>query len=191
MTRPTRRTLAAIAGAALAVLLAGCGSATTANPKIASLTFTSPAIKGTAIPALYTCDGKNIWPSFEWSAVPAGTRELVLLAVGLKPSSESGSYNVSVEWALAGINPALRRLEAGRLPRGAYVGTNSAGKRTYSICPERGVSENYQFQLYAVPPRLKVAHEFIGMSVLGPLSQPNTSQSATAQGALVATYKRS
>jgi len=174
--------------AALLVLsLAGCGESATA---VAPITLTSSAIQGSSLPALYTCDGRDVPPPLEWGAVPAGTRELVLLVIGLTPSAESGSYGVSIEWAVAGIDPALHRLDPGRLPPGAYVGANSAGKHTYSICPRPGASQRYQFQVYSVPPRLRVAPNFVGMSALGALSQTSTSTSATGEGAFVAIYKR-
>lgn len=189
---PTRGSLAAISCAVLllAFSLAGCGSGGTSSLAAAPITLTSSAIRGASIPARYTCDGKNIPPPLQWGAVPAGTRELVLMVIGLTPAAESGSYGVSVEWAVAGIDPALHRLDPGRLPAGAYVGSNSAGKRQYSICPQRGVLESYQFQLYSVPPRLRVARKFAGLVVLGTLSKPNTSAAATGQGAFVAAYKR-
>jgi phosphatidylethanolamine-binding protein (PEBP) family uncharacterized protein len=152
--------------------------------------LSSSAIKGTTLPALYTCDGKNIPPPVEWGAVPAGARELVLLVIGLKPAAEAGSYSASVEWAVAGINPALHRLAAGRLPAGAYVGANSADKHRYSICPPPGTSERYQFQLYSMSPRVRVAREFVGMSVLGSLNRANSTATATGQGAFVVTYRR-
>lgn len=174
----------------LALALAGCGSADSGADAPAQIEVHSSAIKGTTLPALFTCDGKNIPPPVEWGAVPAGARELVLLVIGLTPAAEAGSYSASVEWAVAGINPALHRLTPGRLPPGAYVGANSADKHQYSICPKPGVSQRYQFQLYSMPPRLRVAREFVGMSVLGTLNRPNASTSATGQGAFVVTYTR-
>ncbi len=174
----------------LALPLAGCGSTGTNSAAVTPITLSSSGIQGTSIPALYTCDGKNIPPPLEWGAVPAGTRELVLLVIGLTAGSQSESYGVSVEWAVAGIDPALHRLDPGQLPRGAYVGINSAGKQAYSICPRHGASAKYQFQVYSVPPRLQLAPDFVGMSVLGALSQQNTRASATGQGAFVALYKR-
>jgi phosphatidylethanolamine-binding protein (PEBP) family uncharacterized protein len=188
-----RRPLAQVSCVALllALPLSGCGSSSASPQPVASISITSPAIHGTSIPALYTCDGKDMTPPVEWGAVPAGTKELALLVVGLTPGTESGSYGVSIEWAVAGINPALHRLEAGRLPSGSFAGLNSANNRRYSICPAHGVSESYQFQLYAVPSRLRIIRAFRGVSILGILSKPNTTVSATGQGAFVASYKRS
>ena len=45
-----------------------------------SLTITSTAFSSNgAIPALYTCEGKDISPSLSWSGVPAGTRSFALI----------------------------------------------------------------------------------------------------------------
>jgi len=175
---------------ALALALAGCGSSGTNPPTAVPVAFKSSAIVGQRIPALYTCDGKNITPPMEWGSVPAGTKELVLMVVGLTPSASTNSYSISVEWAIDGVDPALHRLAAGQLPVGAHVGHTSNGTRRYSICPKRGVSKDYQFQLYAVSSLVKIPTDFADLEVLAALSKPHTQVSATAQGAFVAIYER-
>ena len=52
--------------------------------------------------------------------------------------------------ALAGIDPGLGEIGAAKLPKGAVVGTNSAGKVGYSLCPP-GPGETYMLALYALP----------------------------------------
>ena len=42
-----------------------------------------------------------------------------------------------VDWAVAGIDPALSGIEAGKLPKGSIVGTNSLGKQGYRNLPRR------------------------------------------------------
>ena len=45
-----------------------------------SLTITSTAFSPNgAIPALYTCEGKDLSPPLAWSGVPAGIRSLALI----------------------------------------------------------------------------------------------------------------
>ena len=45
-----------------------------------ALTLISPDFSaGGAIPAVHTCQGKNISPALDWSGLPAGTRSLVLI----------------------------------------------------------------------------------------------------------------
>jgi phosphatidylethanolamine-binding protein (PEBP) family uncharacterized protein len=120
------------------VVLAGCGgsgSASTART-LASTAFRISAHAGTSLPVRYTCDGGDVSPALEWGALPAGTASLALFVVGLKPEPSTHTYEPSVEWALAGVSPALRGLEAGRLPAGAYVGLASDGKRM--VCSPLG-----------------------------------------------------
>lgn len=188
-----RLPLAVISTAMLgpALALTGCGGsgAGSATPAV-QVPFKSAAIAARSIPARYTCDGKNVHPPLEWGAVPADTRELVLLAVGLVPTG-TGYYSASMEWALAGVKPGLHRLAAGQVPPGAYAGVAAKRKASYSICPQKGVSEHYQFMLYAIPVTAKVLPpRFTGFQVLAAVSKPGTASSAVGKGVFVAAYKR-
>jgi phosphatidylethanolamine-binding protein (PEBP) family uncharacterized protein len=114
------------------------------------MTLTSPSVPpgpgGPApLPAAYTCDGAGGWPALAWSGVPAGSAELILYAMNIAPVGGK----LFVDWAVAGIDPALSGIEPSKLPKGTTVGTNSFGKRGYEICPEG--SETYVFAVYALP----------------------------------------
>jgi phosphatidylethanolamine-binding protein (PEBP) family uncharacterized protein len=183
----------------LALALAGCGrsGATTATtsasdkpPAATVISFTSPVVHGESLPAQYTCDGKNIHPPLAWGTVPTDASELFLLVVGLTPTSTAGNYRASVEWAVAGINPGLHRLAAGQLPASAHVGTASDGKRAYSICPQKGVAEHYQFALYALPSTLKISPNFSGLTAFSQLSNANTATAPAGEGEFLLSYKR-
>jgi phosphatidylethanolamine-binding protein (PEBP) family uncharacterized protein len=171
--------------------LAGCG-ATTSDPaaNVQKITVTSPAIHGTSLPALYTCDGKDIPPPLEWGAVPARTGSLVLFVVGVVKTPGSSAYRLSIEWAVAGLDPRLHKLDPVRLPVGAAVGVASDGKRAYSICPKRGTVEQYQFELYGLPRGAAIARQFAGLPILDDLATHNSASPTDAYGALVARYKR-
>jgi phosphatidylethanolamine-binding protein (PEBP) family uncharacterized protein len=186
-----RRPLVAILGTMLVwgLGLAGCGSSAPSATSVAAVTFQS-AFVGESIPALYTCDGKNIHPPLEWGAVPAGTSQLALFILGLTPSPSTNRYTASIEWAVAGVNPGLHRLAAGQLPPGARVGVNSEGKRRYSICPKTGNGERYQFELYALPASLGISPRFAGLPIFSALSNPTASPLATAHGSFSAVYVR-
>jgi phosphatidylethanolamine-binding protein (PEBP) family uncharacterized protein len=124
------------------------------------MTLQSPAILASggepgSLAPTYTCDGKDSWPAFSWGGVPPGTAELALYAMNVQPVEEK----LFVDWAVAGIDPALDHIEAGKLPKGVTVGTNGFGKRGYSLCPE-GRGEIYMFALYALPRRLGLAPGF-------------------------------
>lgn len=171
-----------------ALVLGGCGSSDPTQP-VAPVRFESAALtSGYKLPALYTCDGKNIHPPLEWGPVPSATSQLVLLVLGLVPTTGK-RYSISVEWAVAGINPRLHRLGAGRLPPGANVGSASDGQNTYSICPKRGVSRIYEFALYAARSSLEFSPNFSGISALATFSTTHT-QSALGKGTFLALYKR-
>jgi|ERR1700723_183161 len=98
----------------------------------------------------YTCGGSNTSLPLHWSGVPKNTSELVLFAI----SSTPVQGKLYFDWALAGLNPSLKGLQAGQLPPGAVVGRNSERHDSYSICPHTGKPENYIFILYALPKSL-------------------------------------
>lgn len=134
-------------------------SAELANATVADINLTSPSLPlGSGGPApltaTYTCDGKGEWPALSWSGVPAGSSELILYAMNVAPVAGK----LFVDWAVAGLEPGLTGIEAGKLPKGAVVGTNSFGKRGYEICPEG--SEVFIFALYALPRSLSPSPGF-------------------------------
>jgi phosphatidylethanolamine-binding protein (PEBP) family uncharacterized protein len=121
---------------------------------VASMTLQSPAIVATsagpgALPATYTCDGAGSWPALRWEGVPSGTAELALFVMNLHPVEGKLFF----DWAVAGLDPGLEGIEAGKLPTGSIVGRNGFGRTGYSICPT-GAGEFYVFTLYALPKRL-------------------------------------
>ncbi len=130
-----------------------------ANATVADMTLQSPAIVSSEgqpgpLAATYTCDGAGGWPALRWSGVPAGTAELILYVMNVAPVEGK----LFVDWAVAGLDPALEGLEAGQLPKGAVIGTNGFGKRQYEICPPSG--EIYIFAVYALPRALSPKEGF-------------------------------
>ena len=118
----------------VAVLVgAGCGSssstsnttassASTSTPTATTSTSTTPSSSkkstfgkiavassaftvGGPIPVQYTCDGAGVSPPLQWSGIPKGTAEIVVLAFDLSPQATS-----SVQWAVAGIPPSVSEL---------------------------------------------------------------------------------
>jgi phosphatidylethanolamine-binding protein (PEBP) family uncharacterized protein len=173
-----------------ALVLSGCSNSST-PPKAVAVPFKSPAVVDTSLPARYTCDGRDISPPLEWGAVPPATKELALFVLGLTRKPSTGGYSTTVEWGMAGVNPALHRLAAGTVPKGAHVALTNAGKRlSYSICPKRGQTKRYQFALYAIPPAVTVPARFVGIKLLALIANPQSADSAYAGGAFVASYSR-
>ena len=127
---------------------------------VASMALSSPvSVAGEGrlerLPPLYTCDGKNTSPALQWQGVPQGTVELALFAMNVQPVNGKLFF----DWAVAGLDPELEEIEAGKLPKGAVVGRNSFGDTGYKICPE-GAGEIYMFALYALPEKLSPAGGF-------------------------------
>lgn len=123
--------------------------------------MSSPALgpateSAAALPATYTCDGKDSWPALQWQGIPAGSEELILLAMNVAPVEGKLFF----DWAMAAIDPELQGIEAGRLPAGAVQGRNSFGKLGYELCPAKGQAETHVFVLYAIPKRLSPAKGF-------------------------------
>jgi phosphatidylethanolamine-binding protein (PEBP) family uncharacterized protein len=175
-----------------ALAFAGCAGTSTATSGTPShLAFTSPAITAHRLPATYTCDGRDTWPTLEWGKVPSGTGSLALFVVGITPEPTTHTYKASVEWAVAGLLPTLHRIASGRLPSYAYIGTNSDNKTSYSLCPPKGVPVQYQFELYGVPSDYGVASaHFSGVQLIQALSSPTSATRASSYGAFVAKYTR-
>ena len=117
-----------------------------AQTTLADILLASPAIRSGALPPAYTCDGKDSWPALSWRGVPPDTAELILYAMSSRPVEGK----LFVNWAVAGIDPNLTQIEAGRLPKGAIVARNGFGNLGYSICPAQGEAETYVFALYAL-----------------------------------------
>jgi hypothetical protein len=186
-----RTTLLAISSAMLltALVLTGCSSSSA--PKSLTIAFKSPAIAHATIPALYTCDGKDVSPPLEWGAVPSTTKELAVFMLALTPNKATGRLTTSVVWSMAGVNPRLHRLGAGEVPAGAHVGVSNTGKsQPYSVCAPRGQVTNYQFALYAVPGSVTIPPEFVGIRLLALIANPESKTAADAGGSFAASYTR-
>lgn len=118
-------------------------------PKI-TLPVSSPVFSaGSAIPVRYTCDGAGTSPPLQWGVIPQGTAELALFILG----NDGGSpENPRIYWAVAGLQPTLKGISAGKSPPGAIVGRNSLGQSSYTICPAKGHGlRHYAVALLALP----------------------------------------
>ncbi|HEY1689652.1 MAG TPA: YbhB/YbcL family Raf kinase inhibitor-like protein [Solirubrobacteraceae bacterium] len=120
--------------------------------------LSSPAFeRNSEIPAKYTCNGAGVSPPLEWEKVPKGATELVLFVID---DSSDGSEG-GIRWIVAGINPSSKGVAAGQLPEGAVVGTNTAGKATYSpICPAPGHTDTVEFVMYALKHPISLSNGF-------------------------------
>jgi Raf kinase inhibitor-like YbhB/YbcL family protein len=106
------------------------------------------------IPALYTCDGKNVSPPLSWSGEPAKARSLALIVED--PDAAEPPKRASVQWIVFDIPVVSRGLREGvqlpsDLPRGAKVGLNEWKRAEYNgPCPPAGRKHHYLFKLFAL-----------------------------------------
>ena len=116
--------------AGLALVLAACGSAATHKITVRSSAFAP----GGAIPALYTCEGRDISPPLDWSGVPGDATQLSLTMVDV--DAPGGSF---VHWQMSGLSPRATGLAAGAQPAVGIAGTNGFGTTGYrGPCPPHG-----------------------------------------------------
>ena len=107
--------------------------------------------EGSAIPAKYTCDAKNVSPPLKWSGVPAGAKSLALIADD--PDAPVGTW---VHWVLYDLSPATSELAEGLsqsqfVASGAKQGLNDFKHLGYGgPCPPHGKAHRYFFKLYAL-----------------------------------------
>lgn len=109
-------------------------------------TVSSPSFSNDeAIPARFTCKGKNVSPPLVISGVPENAQSLVLIVDD--PDAPFGTFT---HWILWNISPKTKRIEEGKMPEGAVSGFNSFGRSGYSgPCPASGL-HRYFFTVIAL-----------------------------------------
>jgi Raf kinase inhibitor-like YbhB/YbcL family protein len=115
------------------------------------MVITSPSFaSGEMIPAVYTCDGRDLSPPLQWTQFPPGTRSFALISDD--PDAPMGTW---VHWVVWNIPSGVNSLEENRpkkdpLPGGARQGTNDFRSVGYGgPCPPSG-THRYFFRLYAL-----------------------------------------
>lgn len=116
---------------------------------MASIDLRSPAFSDNdLIPGRHAHDRDNVSPALQWSGVPDGTAELVLLCED--PDAPSGTF---LHWLVTGIEPAATGVAEGQVPRGGREWTNGFGESGWAG-PQPPVGDRahrYFFRLYALP----------------------------------------
>lgn len=114
--------------------------------------LSSPAFSdGSAIPRLYTCDGRDVSPPLDWSDPPAGTRSYVLLCDD--PDAPGGTWH---HWAAYDISIDLTSLPQGATQRSERHGFKQAINDFQRVgyggpCPpHRHGRHRYHFRLLAL-----------------------------------------
>jgi Raf kinase inhibitor-like YbhB/YbcL family protein len=99
------------------------------------------------IPHRYGRDGENISPGLQWSGIPDGTVELLLLCED--PDAPHGPF---LHWLVTGIDPACTAVEPGNIPAGGRVWLNDFAELGYGG-PQPPVGDKphrYFFRLFAL-----------------------------------------
>jgi Raf kinase inhibitor-like YbhB/YbcL family protein len=150
---------------------------------MAGIELRSPAFSDhDLIPGRHAHDRDNISPALQWSGVPDGTTELVLLCED--PDAPSGTF---LHWLITGIDPAATGIGEGQVPRGGQEWINGFGERGWGgpQPPVGDQAHRYFFRLYALPRPVRLpAH----LDVDG--VHRAVDDAALASGATVGLYQR-
>jgi len=122
-----------------------------------TIKLTSSAFKeGAMIPAQYTCDGKDISPPLNWSAVPEGTQSFALICDD--PDAPIGTW---VHWVVYNIPDKVTALPENVPPHKSVMGNILQGMTDFrrigygGPCPPRG-THRYYFKIYALDTMLNL-----------------------------------
>lgn len=143
-----RRVTTAVAGAAAAVPLAGCGllgsGITITAPSV--MTVSSAAVTGSTLPDRYTCAGAHpLSPPLNWAGEPAGTKSIAVVV-----DDSDAPITPYVYWVVFDIPPATAAILEGQLPPGARQARVSTGLARYEPpCPGPH-GHSYRFTVYAL-----------------------------------------
>jgi len=155
-----------------------------------ALTLTSDVFENRKeIPALHTCEGKDVSPAIAWSGVPSRARSLALIMDDPDAPDPAAPRMVWVHWVLYNLPTSAvglpQAVKPEALPAGTSQGRNDWGRTGYGgPCPPIG-RHRYFFKLYALD------------SLLPDLNGPTKAQLEAAmqghiveQATLMGTYER-
>lgn len=140
----------ALIAAALTVVIAATAAPAReeGNMRISSTVFSSQG----AIPASYTCEGRDVSPPLAWTDLPAGTRSLALIVDDPDAPDPAAPKMTWVHWVLYDLPATNGGLPEGvkTLPAGTKEGMNDWKRTGYGgPCPPIG-RHRYFFKLYAL-----------------------------------------
>lgn len=144
---------------------------------------------GDAMPATYTCDGRNVSPPLAWSGVPPGTQSLVLIVDDPDAPDPAAPKMTWVHWVLYNIPATAEGLPeavtATALPPGTLEGLNDWKRTGYGgPCPPIG-RHRYFHKLYA----LDVVLPDLGRPTKAKLEQAMAGH-VLAEARLMGTYQK-
>ena len=136
---------------ALPSILAGVLSMIAFNSTSSAFTLQTTAFSDQhTVPAIYTCDGKDVSPALSWTGVPEKTVSLALIVAD--PDAPSGTF---YHWVVYNIPTSITEFPEGKLPVSVTEGKSSWGSAHYrGPCPPQGATHHYIFTLYALDDKL-------------------------------------
>jgi Raf kinase inhibitor-like YbhB/YbcL family protein len=142
---------------------------------------------GGEIPAVHTCQGKDLSPALAWTDVPANAKSLALIVDDPDAPDPAAPKMTWVHWVLYDVPSSAKGLPEGArdLPAGTRDGLNDWKRTGYGgPCPPIG-RHRYFFKLYALD------------TVLSDLGKPTKQQLEKAmsghvvgQAELIGTYQK-
>jgi Raf kinase inhibitor-like YbhB/YbcL family protein len=118
-----------------------------------ALNLTSSAFStGGSIPAVYTCEGKDVSPPLAWTGAPAGTKSFALIVDDPDAPDPAAPKMTWVHWVLYDLPATATDLSEAvtTLPPGTREGKNDWKRTGYGgPCPPIG-RHRYFFKLYAL-----------------------------------------
>lgn len=127
-----------------------------------SFQLKSPAYQNhAAMPARFTCSGKDVSPPLQWSGTPDGTKSFALIIDDPDAPDPAAPQMTWVHWVLYDIPHDVHELAEGaskHLPAGTRVGKNDWKRSDYGgPCPPIG-RHRYFHKLYALDTVLPDLH---------------------------------
>jgi Raf kinase inhibitor-like YbhB/YbcL family protein len=116
---------------------------------------TQDIVNGGKIPADFTCDGRNISPTFLLDHIPSDAKSLVIV---LDDADSTPKY--FTHWLAFNIGPWTTSVESSKVLGNAIVGVNDFGNNEYDgPCPPAGETHKYYFRIYALDTMLNLNQE--------------------------------
>lgn len=142
------------------------------------------------IPALFTCEGRDMAPPLEWEGVPEAARSLALIVDDPDAPDPAAPRMTFVHWVLYNLPADCGGLPEGvrapDLPDGTGEGLNDWQRTGYGgPCPPIG-RHRYFFKLYALNRRLEDLHRPTKDDLLQAMAG-----SIIAEARLIGTYQKS
>ncbi len=149
------RRLAGVIGAAVSILLSGCGAAagtSTLTPDAPStMTVSSAAFSQGSLPRHFTCHGA-VSPPLDWTGAPSETKSYAIVV-----DDAAAPITPYIYWIVFDIPQATTDIQSGpSLPPGARQANNSLGQAGYDPpCPD-SPGHRYRFTVYALKSTLNL-----------------------------------